>query len=89
MKFATPRRVVERFPASADEAAEGAPSHMVMLSWLLNEKPMSPVDELALTVLDELLMGTRTATLYKALAARAGLGDPGLGLMHEEWLRME
>ncbi|EOD08847.1 peptidase M16 [Emiliania huxleyi CCMP1516] len=50
-KFATPRRVVERFPASADEAAPGAPSHMVMLNWLLNEKPLSPVDALALTAL--------------------------------------
>ena len=43
--------MVERFPASADEAAPGAPSHMVMLNWLLNEKPLSPVDELALTAL--------------------------------------
>merc|ERR1719149_382392 len=77
-KFATPRRVVERFPASADEAAPGAPSHMVMLNWLLNEKPLSPVDELALTVLDELLMGTRTATLYKAMA-ESGLGAAVVG----------
>mmetsp|Transcript_1428 Transcript_1428/g.4167 ORF Transcript_1428/g.4167 Transcript_1428/m.4167 type:complete len:1068 (-) Transcript_1428:311-3514(-) len=77
-KFATPRRVVERFPASADEAAPGAPSHMVMLNWLLNEKPLSPVDELALTVLDELLMGTRTATLYKAMA-ESGFGAAVVG----------
>jgi hypothetical protein len=51
---------------------------MVMLSWLLNEEPLSSVDELAITVLDELLMGTRTSVLYKAMA-ESGLGAAVVG----------
>ena len=72
------RRVVERFPASPEEAKEDAPSRMLMLNWLLNEEPLEPVDELALTVLDELLMGTRTSVLYKAMA-ESGLGSAVVG----------
>eukprot|EP00965_Chrysotila_dentata_P233724 6199751-Pleurochrysis_carterae.AAC.4 len=69
----SPRKVVEPFPASESEAAVGAPSHMVMVNWLLNEEPLTAVDELALNVLDHLLMGTTTAPLYKAML------DSGLG----------
>ena len=50
-----PRRKVEKYPVAPDEAE---PKHMVMLSWLLHEDALSSDDELALGVLDHLLMGT-------------------------------
>jgi len=70
-----PWRVVEAYPAG-EVSEEGA--HMVMVNWLLNEEPLSSVDELALGVLDHLLMGTRTSVLYKAML-ESGLGAAILG----------
>jgi len=69
-------RVTEKFPATADAGDEG--QHMVMVNWLLNEEPLSPADELALGVLDHLLMGTRTSTLYRAMT-ESGLGAAIMG----------
>lgn len=77
-RYTEPVRVVAPFPASDAEAAPDAASHMVMLSWLLNEEPLSQVDELALNILDQLLMGTRTAELYKPLM-ESGLGAAVIG----------
>ena len=51
---------------------------MVMMSWLLHEQPLSPEDELALGVLDHLLMGTPTSTLYKPMI-ESGLGAAVMG----------
>uniref|UniRef100_A0A6U5MC85 Peptidase M16C associated domain-containing protein n=1 Tax=Calcidiscus leptoporus TaxID=127549 RepID=A0A6U5MC85_9EUKA len=70
--YTQPWKVVEPFPASAEAEAAGG-QHMVMLNWLLNEEPLGDVDELALNILDHLLMGTTTAPLYKAML------DSGLG----------
>ena len=70
-----PRRYVERYPVAEEEED---PKHMVMLSWLLHEEALSPDDELALGVLDHLLMGTPTSTLYKAMI-ESNLGAAILG----------
>ena len=51
---------------------------MVMMSWLLHEQALSPEDELALGVLDHLLMGTPTSTLYKPMI-ESGLGAAVMG----------
>lgn len=76
-----PRRVVERFPASEAEAAPDASSHMLMITWLLHQEPLSKFDELALAILDQLLMGTRTSVLYKALLdSQLGAAVVGGGL---------
>ena len=58
-KKSSPWKVQESFPAS-----EGS-GHMVMVNWLLNEEPFADDDELAIGVLDHLLMGSRTSILYK------------------------
>jgi len=77
-----PWRTVEKYPASAEDGADGAAAdsgkHMVLVSWLLNEDPFSEVDELALGVLDHLLMGTTASTLYKTMI-ESGLGDSIMG----------
>lgn len=51
---------------------------MVQVNWLLNERPFSAKDQLALAVLDHLLMGTAAATLRKALTD-SGLGAEVIG----------
>ena len=55
-----PRRLVEPYPVGPEEAD---PKHMVLLSWLLHEAPLAADDELALSVLDVLLMGISTRLL--------------------------
>ena len=69
------RRVVEKYPVAEGEAE---PKHMVMLSWLLHEEALSSEDELALGVLDHLLMGTPTSALYKPMI-ESGLGAAIMG----------
>ncbi len=71
----SPRRLVEAYPVAPDEAE---PKHMVLLSWLLHEEPLPPEEELALGVLDHLLMGTPTSTLYKAMI-ESNLGSALMG----------
>lgn len=81
-------RLVANFPASPIETAqanvevevEGSDQvevevgeHMVQVNWLMNEQPFTPKDQLALGLLDHLLMGTQASTLRKALT------DSGLG----------
>lgn len=69
-----PRRELVKYPIEA--GAE--PTHMVLLNWLLHEEALSADDELALAVLDHLLMGTPTSTLYKPMI-ESGLGAAIVG----------
>ena len=71
-----PWRVVEPYPVAAD--AEEEPTSMVMLNWLVHEEPLDGEEELALGMLDHLLMGTPTSVLYKALI-ESGLGTAVVG----------
>ena len=69
------QRIVEKFPAVEGEQAN---KHMVQVNWLLNEEPLSAKEQLAVSVLDSLLMGTQSATLRKALT-ESSLGEAVIG----------
>lgn len=69
-------RITQKFPAA--EGEDAANKHMVQMNWLLNEAPMSSKDQLALAVVDHLLLGTSAATLQKALTD-SGLGSAVIG----------
>uniref|UniRef100_A0A7S2CTU1 Peptidase M16C associated domain-containing protein n=1 Tax=Haptolina brevifila TaxID=156173 RepID=A0A7S2CTU1_9EUKA len=70
----SPRRDIVKYPI--EPGAE--PTHMVMLSWLMHEENLSADEELSLAVLNHLLMGTPTATLYKPMM-ESGLGAAVMG----------
>jgi len=62
----------ERYPYPSDSES---PSHMMLTTWLLNDKELlSPFEELTWTVLEHLLIGTPTAILRKTLM-ESGLGN--------------
>merc|ERR1711871_312927 len=54
------------------------PKHMVTVNWLLNDEPLSPHSQLALSVLDALLLGRSSSPLRKALT-ESGLGESVMG----------
>ncbi len=60
-KMNTPRTVEQKYPAGEDGKI------LMTINWLMNDKELEPQEELALDVLDDLLMGTPVAPLYKAL----------------------
>ncbi len=60
-KMNTPRTVEQKYPAGEDGKI------LMTINWLVNDKELEPQEELALDVLDDLLMGTPVAPLYKAL----------------------
>jgi len=64
----TPWALEQKYPAGAD----GKP--LMTVNWLLNDEPFSPQDQLALEVLDDLMVGTPVAPLYKKLR-ESGLGE--------------
>ena len=59
-------------------SVQGACSCCGARSWLLHEAPLSAEEELALSVLDHLLMGTSASALYKPLS-ESGLGEAVVG----------
>lgn len=67
-KFTEPK--FETHPYQAANSDE----HHVLVSFLLNDEPMSQEELFALSVLDHLLLGTRNSKLYKSLS-ESGLGD--------------
>jgi len=62
------------FPVGPDQPKE----HMVMVNWLVNEKPFTSAEELTIGVLDHLLMGTAQSSLYKKVI-ESGLGTAVTG----------
>lgn len=78
--FVETKREIGEYPVSADQKA----THMFTLNWLLNDAPLSAVDQLALGVLDHLMMGTSSSILRKTLL-ESGLGEAitGGGLSDE------
>ena len=64
-----PIRETHPYPAGADEEE----THMVMVNWLLNDKPFTHTEELTVGILDHLLMGTSSSILRKNLM-ESGLG---------------
>lgn len=59
-------------------------THYTMVNWLMNDRPFTPMEEITVTVLDHLLMGTTSSILRKTLM-ESGLGDSitGGGLSDE------
>lgn len=78
--FQVPLREVQTYPAGDEQAV----THMFMMNWLLNDRPLSPTEDLTLGVLDHLLMGTTSSILRKTLM-ESGLGEAitGGGLSDE------
>ena len=64
----TPWSLEHTYPAGED----GKP--LMSINWLLNEKPLTAQEEMAMDVLNDLMLGTPTAPLYKKLR-ESGLGE--------------
>jgi presequence protease len=73
-RFDEPLRQVEQYPIGDDQPE----THMLTVNWLINDKPMTAFEELAMGVMDHLLMGTTSAILRKTLM-ESGLGDAVTG----------
>jgi len=68
------------YPVGADQPE----TSMVMVNWLLNERPLTSTEDLSISIMDHLLMGTSQSFLYKKLM-ESGLGSAitGGGLSDE------
>jgi len=76
--FQAPQQLSYPFSSSKEDG------HYVTTTWLLNDSPLSPMQELALVALDSLLTGTSSSVLYKALAeSQLGTAVTGDGLSTE------
>jgi len=64
----TPWALEQSYPSGQD----GKP--LMSINWLLNDAPMSSQDELALAVLNDLMLGTPVSPLYKKLR-ESGFGE--------------
>eukprot|EP01041_Mallomonas_annulata_P007213 gene7214-14710_t len=73
-KNLNPQKLTLPFPIGPDQP----PKHITTVNWLLNEAPLSPVESMALVVLDHLLMGTSASVLRKTLT-ESGLGESVTG----------
>ncbi|CAJ1907559.1 unnamed protein product [Cylindrotheca closterium] len=78
--FSEPQRIVEAYPIGEDQPE----TNMVNINWLMNDKPFTPAEEMAVGILDHLLMGTTSSILRKTLT-ESGLGESitGGGLSDE------
>lgn len=75
-KFMEPKQVSVKFPV--DSSAASDLKHMISLNWVLNFEPLSMYEQLAIGVLDSLLVGTTTAALRKDLI-QSNLGESFIG----------
>lgn len=71
--FAEPLR--RRMPYAA---VRGKAGHMAAVTWLVNDSPLDPLMDMAWTVLDDMLLGTSSSVLRKALL-ESGLGADIMG----------
>ncbi len=94
-RFDAPKKIRYPYPVSdksggggGDEEGNGVEeeedTHYTMVNWLMNDRPFTPMEEITVTVLDHLLMGTSSSILRKTLM-ESGLGDSitGGGLSDE------
>ncbi|OAE21847.1 hypothetical protein AXG93_138s1180 [Marchantia polymorpha subsp. ruderalis] len=70
--FTEPKRVVEKY--AAGEAGDTGAKHLVYISWVLCDEPLDAETELALGILNLLMLGTPASPLEKALMD-SGLGE--------------
>jgi len=71
-RFVEPVTVRHPYPVSDTDGQED--THLLMVNWLMNDKPLTPREEMTVTILDHLLMGTTSSILRKTLM-ESGLGD--------------
>jgi Zn-dependent M16 (insulinase) family peptidase len=64
----SPWAIEQLYPAGEDGTA------LMTVNWLINDQILTPQEELALDVLDDLLLGTPVSPLYKKLR-ESGLGE--------------
>ena len=65
-----PKREQHPYPVGEDQPE----THMVMVNWLMNDRPLTAFEELAVGVMDHLLMGTSSSILRKKLL-ESNLGE--------------
>jgi Zn-dependent M16 (insulinase) family peptidase len=65
-----PKRVTLNYPCGADQPE----TNMVMVNWLMNDRPLTSFEELTVGLMDHLLMGTSSSVLRKALL-ESNLGE--------------
>jgi len=64
----SPWAIEQHYPAGDDGTS------LMTVNWLINDQPLTPQEELALDVMDDLLLGTPVSPLYKKLR-ESGLGE--------------
>jgi presequence protease len=73
-KFSAPKSVTVHYPIDASAAQK----HMISLNWVMNFEPLSMKEQLAIGVMDSLLVGTPTSSLRKELT-QSNLGESIIG----------
>src|SRR5215831_16822364 len=86
-RFSAPKRLTHSYPAGEAGRAPGEPAKEAMLTvnWMLDE-PADVESALALNILEEILVGTPAAPLYKALID-SGFGEALAGRGLDDGLR--
>lgn len=74
-RFSSPKEVKVSFPVDANTKEL---KHMISLNWVMNHENLSMKDQLAIGVLDSLLIGTPTSSLRKELT-QSNLGESLIG----------
>ena len=64
----SPWAIEQHYPAGEDGTS------LMTVNWLINDQTLTPQEELALDVMDDLLLGTPVSPLYKKLR-ESGLGQ--------------
>lgn len=78
-KWKAPQRVEAPYPVTVQQAeAKGGAKHSVALYWLLNEEPLPYTEQLGMSMVTHLLLGSTSAPLHKALI-KSGYGDSVMG----------
>ena len=72
--YTEPKKEQYPYPVGADQPE----THMVMVNWLMNDRPFTAFEELAIGIMDRLLMGTTSSILRKTLT-ESGLGESIVG----------
>jgi len=73
-RFSEPKKEKYPYPIGPDQPE----THMVMVNWLMNDRPFTAFEELAIGIMDRLLMGTTSSILRKTLT-ESGLGEAIVG----------
>jgi len=72
--YTEPKKEQYPYPVGADQPE----THMVMVNWLMNDRPFTAFEELTIGIMDHLLMGTTSSILRKTLT-ESGYGEAIVG----------